>query len=166
MVVADGPSEAVAALLSGSGDRSHAPIGGLDPEVIWTVGRLGAADGLMAGLRRALGKVAILLDPGIELTGDAITPLVDALDDPSVAVVGPWGRVSSDLRRWEPAAAGDVAAIDGLALAFRRDDLANRGPLDAAFRSDRHLDTWWSLVLRDEDEGSRRDEPSAWPTSR
>ena len=111
VVVADGPSEAVAALLSGSGDPSHAPIGGLDPEVIWTVGRLGAADGLMAGLRRALGKVAILLDPGIELTGDAITPLVDALDDPSVAVAGPWGRVSSDLRRWEPAVAGDVAAI-------------------------------------------------------
>ncbi len=154
VVVADAPSAAVAELLTASDGPSGAPIGGWDPELIWTVTRLGVADATMAGLRRAVGRVAILLDPGLALTGDAITPLVDALDDPAVAVAGAWGRVSSDLRRWEPAAAGDVDAIDGVALAFRRDDLIARGPLDAAFRSDRHLDTWWSLVLRDEGEGS------------
>jgi hypothetical protein len=153
VVVADAPSEAVSELLTASDGPSGAPIGGWDPELIWTVTRLGVADATMAGLRRAVGRVAILLDPGLALTGDAVTPLVDALDDPSVAVAGAWGRVSSDLRRWEPAAPGDVAAIDGVALAFRRDDLIARGPLDAAFQTDRHLDTWWSLVLRDEGEG-------------
>jgi hypothetical protein len=62
--------------------------------------------------------------------------------------------VAGDLRRFTVASAGDVTVIDGTALAFRRQDAATRGPLDERFQSDRHLDTWWSLVLRDEGEGS------------
>ena len=38
-------------------------------------------------------------------------------------------------------------------MAFRRDDFAERGPLDERFRFYRNLDIWWSLVLRDEGEG-------------
>ncbi len=36
------------------------------------------------------------------------------------------------------------------ALAFRRADYAERGPLDERFRFYRNLDIWWSLVLRDD----------------
>ena len=39
-------------------------------------------------------------------------------------------------------------------MAFRRADAAARGPLDERFRFYRNLDIWWSLVLRDEGEGS------------
>jgi hypothetical protein len=68
-------------------------------------------------------------------------------------VVGGWGIVSKDLRNFEEALAGDVDAIEGYCLAFRRPDYARRGPLDERFRFYRNLDIWWSLVLRDEGEG-------------
>ena len=84
-----------------------------------------------------------------------MTPLVRALDDETVAVAGGWGIVSSDLRKFEDAPAGDVDAIEGYLTAFRRADAAARGPLDERFRFYRNLDIWWSLVLRDEGEHTR-----------
>jgi hypothetical protein len=96
----------------------------------------------------------IVMDTSVEPTGDVVTPLVRALDDPGVGVAGGWGIVSGDLRSFEDAPPGDVDAIEGYLLAFRRDDFAGRGPLDERFRFYRNLDIWWSLVLRDEGEGS------------
>lgn len=152
VVVADaaGP-EQEAPLLAVEGPAAQ-PIGGLPVEVIWTSQVLGCAAATNAGLRRAIGHVVILLDPSIELNGDLIGPLVAALDDPSVGVAGGWGIVSNDLRRFEDAPAGDVDAIEGYALAFRREDLLERGFLDERFRFYRNLDIWWSLVLRDQGE--------------
>ncbi len=69
-------------------------------------------------------------------------------------MAGPWGLVSSDLRKFEDAPPGDVDAIGGYVLAFRRADMVERGPLDERFRFYRNLDIWWSLVLRDEGEGA------------
>jgi hypothetical protein len=106
------------------------------------------------GLRRAAGPVVVLVDTSVEPTGDVITPLVEALDDPSVGVAGGWGITSSDLRRFDAAPPGDVDAIEAYALAFRRSDVSDRGPLDEHFRFYRNLDIWWSLVLRDQGEGS------------
>ncbi len=94
------------------------------------------------------------MDPSLEPTGDFVTPLVRALDDESVAIVGGWGTVTDDLRRFEEAPAGDVDAIDGVLQAFRRHEAAARGPIDEGFRSARDLDLWWSLALRDEGEGN------------
>jgi hypothetical protein len=123
--------------------------------VIWTSERLGHAAATNAGLRRASAPVAILLDTSLEPVGDVVTPLVRALDDPTVAVTGAWGIVSADLRRFEDGPAGDVDAIEGYCQAFRREDVAARGPLDERFRFYRNLDIWWSLVLRDEGEANR-----------
>jgi len=153
VVVADAPEPDVAALLAPPDGPISALIGGSVPEVIWTATRFGVAGAVDAALRRAVGRVAILVDPRVELTGDAVTPLGDALDDPTVAVVGPWGLASSDLRHWQPAETGDVDAIEWSAIAFRRDDLIARGPLDPAFRTTDYLGVWWSLVLRDAGEG-------------
>jgi hypothetical protein len=89
----------------------------------------------------------------VEPTGDVVTPLVGVFQDPTVAVAGGWGITSSDLRTFEDAAAGDVDAIEGYLMAFRRPDAGERGPLDERFRFYRNLDIWWSLVLRDEGEG-------------
>ena len=123
-------------------------------EIVWTSERLGHAAAVNAGMRRATAPVAVLMDTSVEPTGDIVTPLVQALDDPSVAVAGGWGITSGDLRKFEDAPAGEVDAIEGYLQAFRRADYAARGPLDERFRFYRNLDIWWSLVLRDEGEGS------------
>jgi cysteinyl-tRNA synthetase len=151
VIVADDPSEDQAAAL----DRLDADgAAGLPREIVRTSERLGHAAATNIGVRRATGPVVVLLDTGVKPTGDIVTPLVRALDDARVAVAGGWGIVSADLRKFEDAPAGDVDAIEGYVQAFRRADFAERGPLDERFRFYRNLDIWWSLVLRDEGEGS------------
>jgi cysteinyl-tRNA synthetase len=125
-----------------------------DTEIVWTSERVGHATALNMGLRRAIGPVVIVMDGSVEPTGDVVSPLARALDDRTVAVAGGWGIVSNDLRHFEDAPPGDVDAIEGYLLAFRRADFRDRGPLDERFRFYRNLDIWWSLVLRDEGEGS------------
>jgi Glycosyl transferase family 2 len=121
-------------------------------ETVRTSARLGQAAAINAGARRAMGAVIVLLDPSVEPAGDLIGPLVSALGDATVAVAGPWGLRSADLRHFEDAAGPDADAIAGSCLAFRRADFADRGPLDEKLHFYRNLDIWWSLVLRDEGE--------------
>ena len=157
VIVADGPSDEQAAALEAldsAGDRGDLPV-----ELVWTSQRLGHAAATNIGIRRVEAPVVILLDTSLEPTGDFVTPLVRALDDEGVAVVGGWGITSTDLRTFEDAPAGDVDAIEGYVQAFRRADAAAFGPLDERFRFYRNLDIWWSLVLRDgaeDDEQPRR----------
>ena len=121
-----------------------------DIEVVRTSERLGTGAAWNIGLRRATAEVVAFIDPGIELKGDAITPLARALDDPAVAIAGPFGLHSGDLRRFdETTVAGPAAAIEGYLMAFRRADAAARMPIDEAFRFYRNLDIWWSFELRD-----------------
>jgi hypothetical protein len=143
VVVADAPSA-----------EQEARLGAMPPDVdvVRTSARLGQAAAVNAGIRRSPGPIVILVDTSVEVSGDIVTPLVGALADPSVGVAGGWGIVSDDLRRFTDAPAGDVDAIEGYVIAFRRSDAAARGPLDERFRFYRNLDIWWSLVLRDEGE--------------
>ncbi len=149
VVVADGPSPDQAEAL-----RDDVA----DLEVVRTSERLGTGAAWNIGIQRSQGPVVVILDTSIEPLGDVVTPLVAALDDPSVAVAGGFGIVSPDLRRFEDAPPGEVTAIEGYAIAFRRADAADRGPIDERFRFYRNLDIWWSLVLRDagEEEQPRR----------
>ncbi len=151
VIVADAPSEEQAAALEAAAGDERLP-----SEVIWTSERLGHGAATNIGVRRAGAPVVILLDTSLEPLGDIVTPLVRALDDDTVAVVGGWGITSQDLRKFEDAPAGDVDAIEGYVQAFRRADAAAFGPLDERFRFYRNLDIWWSLVLRD---GGEDDEP-------
>lgn len=150
VIVADAPSEAQASDLEVLAAKSpdEVPV-----EVVWTSERLGHGAAVNVGLRRASGPIAILLDTSVEVTGDVVTPLVRVLDDRTVAVAGGWGIVSTDLRKFDDAPAGDVDAIEGYCQAFRRTDYAERGPIDERFRFYRNLDIWWSLVLRDNGPG-------------
>jgi len=158
-------------------DRRDPGAPGVVMELVRTSDRLGHATALNAGVRRASAPVVVLLDGSVEATGDLITPLVGALEDPGVAVAGPFGIVSTDLRRFDEPGEGvvDVDAIEGYLLAFRRADYVERGPFDEHFAFYRNLDIWWSLVLRDEGEGepprravrvpglpTRRHEHRAW----
>jgi hypothetical protein len=147
VVVADGATTDQEPWLTGLADERV--------EVIRTAHRLGHAAALNAGIRRAAGAMVILLDPSVEATGDIAAPLAAPLRDPGVGVTGPWGFVSADLRQFEDAPSGDVDAIGGYCLAFRRMDFVERGPLDEKFTFYRNLDIWWSLVLRDEGDGAR-----------
>jgi glycosyl transferase family 2 len=147
VVVADAPSAEQAEVLE-SIERDA------DVEVVWTSERLGHGAALNAGIRRASGPIVVLVDPSVEATGDIVSPLARALEDPAVAVAGAWGLTSRDLRTFEEGSAGDVDAIEGYCMAFRRADYGTRGPLDERFRFYRNLDIWWSLALRDEGEGA------------
>lgn len=149
VVVANGIApDAAASLLALDATDPGAP--GVVTEVVWTSGRLGRAAALNAGIRRAAAPVVILLDGRVEVGGDVVGPLVASLDDPAVAVAGPDGLVTSDLRHFVPAPRGarEVAAVAATALAFRRPDFVTHGPLDEGFREPELLDAWWSLVLR------------------
>ncbi len=160
IVVANDPAAETETLLVRLGEQWAVEAGAVGSaasasgEVVWLVGRFGLAAALNAGIRRAGGSVVVLLDAAVEVIGDLVTPLVGALDDPTVAVAGPWGLVSPDQRQFGPSSdatdgATDVAAIDLAAMAFRRADYAGRGPLDEGFVEAPLLDAWWSLVLRD-----------------
>jgi hypothetical protein len=135
--------------------EEHLPDPADDLEVVRTSERLGTAAAWNIGIRRSGAPIVVILDPSVEPTGDFVTPLANALDDPSVGVAGGYGITSGDLRHFDDAESGDVTAIEGYAIAFRRADGADRGPLDERFRFYRNLDIWWSLVLRDEGEGSQ-----------
>ncbi len=142
VVVANAPSDAVAAEVAGLPG---------EVEVVRLARRLGAAAARNAGVRRASGAVVVLLDPRVEVGGDAVGALAAALDDASVGVAGLRGLATEDLVHFEPVPAGATraVAVDGLALAFWRADYLARGPLDEHFTLDAYLDAWWSLVLRD-----------------
>ena len=104
VIVADAPSADQAEALDGletldaTGGTPGVPV-----EVVWTSERLGHAAALNVGLRRSTGPVVIVLDTSVEPTGDVVTPLVRALDDPTVGIAGGWGIVSADLRTFEDA---------------------------------------------------------------
>jgi hypothetical protein len=180
VLVADGlPDRALEGLRSTDlAERDGPPV-----ELVRTSAVLGQAAALNAGIRRASAAVVLAIDPSIVATGDVVSPLVRALEDSTVAVAGPFGLVSNDLRRFDEALAQgdgprDVAAVQGYLMAFRRGDAIDRGPLDEGFRYYRNLDIWWSLVLRDEGEDAQarravavpgvpleRGEPRAWSTT-
>ncbi|HKC19704.1 MAG TPA: glycosyltransferase [Candidatus Dormibacteraeota bacterium] len=111
---------------------------------------LGFAAAVNAGIDAAAGTVIVLFDPGVELKGDAITPLVHALSDPAVAVAGPFGlRGKGTLKEFEESSGPDVDAIEGYCMAFRRDDAVAVEGFDSKFRFYRMADVDFSFRLRD-----------------
>ena len=189
VLVADGLSNAAIAGLvdaTGEGDAASGTRAAAEDrppiELVRTSEPLGHAAALNIGIRRAQAPIVVALDSSILPTGDVVTPLVEALADPDVAIAGAFGLRSSDLRRFDETTGVDggaaVTAIQGYLMAFRRTDARERGPLDEAFRFYRNLDIWWSLVLRDEGEDTpprravvvgglplERGEPRAWTTT-
>jgi cysteinyl-tRNA synthetase len=111
---------------------------------------LGFAAAVNAGIEAAAGEVVVLFDPGVALEGDAITPLLAALEDPSVAVAGPFGlRGRGTLKEFDESEGPEVDAIEGYCMAFRRADALAVGGLDPRFRFYRHADVEFSFRLRD-----------------
>ncbi len=110
---------------------------------------LGTAAARNVSLRQARGRYVLFLDTSVEVTGDVFSRLRALLDDPTVGVVGRWGVVTSDLRSFEEAAtSGDVHAVEGYLMAFRREVLREVGFLDEKYRFYRHLDLDFSFAVR------------------
>jgi cysteinyl-tRNA synthetase len=110
---------------------------------------LGWAAGGNVGLRQARGRAIVFLDTSIELAGDAFVALERLLADQTVGVAGRWGVVTNDLRSFDEAPqSGDVDAVEGYLMAFRRDVLREVGLQDEKYRFYRHLDLDFSFSVR------------------
>lgn len=109
----------------------------------------GWAEAANAALSEAAGEAVVLFDPGVELTGDALGPLLHALDDASVAVAGAFGvRASHTLKEFETSAGPEVDAVEAYCMAFRRQDALEAGGFDRKFRFYRIADFELSFRLR------------------
>ena len=120
-----------------------------EPTILTTEGRLGWADARTLGLSRSRGAVTILLDTSLEPTGDFVTPLLAAFEDPAIGIAGGWGVTSQDGRQFEDAPPGEVDAIEGYCLAIRREALRAVGGFDRRFRFYRNADLDFSFAVRD-----------------
>jgi cysteinyl-tRNA synthetase len=110
---------------------------------------LGTAAGRNVLLKQARGRFVVLLDTSVELRGDTFTPLGALLEDTRTGVAGRWGATTMDLRDFEEAkSSGEVDAVEGYLMAFRRETVRETGLLDEKYRFYRHLDLDFSLCVR------------------
>jgi hypothetical protein len=153
VLVVVGPDAAVSPILDALDAASDAGV-----EAVWLGGEAGPVAAWNAGIRRARGRVVILVGAGVRGVGaDAISPLILALADEGVAVAGARGLAGTAVQDLAPIdATGFVAAVDDTMLAFRREEFLGLGPLDEQFRSERLAAAWWSLTLRDGPAGGPR----------
>jgi hypothetical protein len=114
----------------------------LDRDPGWGLGR-------NLGLGRTLGRIVVLVDGSVEPTGDVITPLEEALDDPTVGLAGPFGLVTTDLREFRESHGPEVDAVEGYLMAMRWDCLERAGGMDERFRFYRAADIEYSFRIKD-----------------
>ena len=141
LVVANAPSDPVEPALG-------ALQGVAAVTILATSERLGYADAVNLGLRRAMGEVLLLLDTSLEPTGDWAAPLLAAFSDPGVGVAGGWGVRSGNGRQFDDAPPGEVDAVEGYCLAVRRQVLREAGLFDRRFRWYRNADLDFSFQAR------------------
>ena len=151
VVVANAPSFDLAGVVD--------EVGTLRPIVVPAPERLGWADATTLGMTRAGGEVVLVLDTSIEPTGDLLTPILTAFDDPAVGLAGGWGVTSVDAREFSDAPPGEVDAIEGYALAVRRAALRTVRGFDRRYRFYRNADLDFSFAVRDAGWTAVRTEP-------
>jgi len=108
----------------------------------------GWATGRNAGLRGSTGAIVMVADGSIEVTGDVLTPLAQALADPSIGVTGPFGISSPDLHEFHESPGPDVDAIEGYLMAFPRSLLEDGLCFDEKFRFYRTADIELSFQVK------------------
>jgi GT2 family glycosyltransferase len=91
----------------------------------------------------------IMIDTSVEISGDIFPKIRSLLEDETIGVVGRWGVVTEDMREFQEAQkSGDVDAVEGYLMAFRREVLREAGLLDEKYRFYRHLDLDFSYAVR------------------
>jgi hypothetical protein len=100
-------------------------------------------------LRADTATIHVVFDTSIEVTGDAITPVLDAFVDPDVVVAGGWGvDAAADWLSFADGEPGDVDAMLGYLFAVRRAAALATPPHPKA-RFYRNADMEWSFALRE-----------------
>jgi GT2 family glycosyltransferase len=111
---------------------------------------LGFGAAANAGIEAAAGDICVLFDTSVELTGDAVGPLISVLADTSVVVAGPFGlRAADGIKEFEEHPGPEVDAIEGYCMAFRRADALAVNEFDPRFRFYRIADIDFSFRLRE-----------------
>lgn len=141
LVVANAPAEPVDPVVA----SAAVPV---ETGILATAERLGYADAVNLGLRRAMGEVILLLDTSLEAAGDWAAPLLAAFSDPGVGVAGGWGVRSGNARQFHDAPPGEVDAVEGYCLAVRRSVLREAGLFERRFRWYRNADLDFSFQAR------------------
>lgn len=113
----------------------------------WRGGSAGWGESRDKLLRLDSSDVHVMMDTSVLLDGDAITPLVKALDD-DVTAAG-WKGVSprEDHEEWLEAEPGEVRGLLGHLFAIRRDTLLAAGGFPTEARYYRNADLELSLRL-------------------
>jgi cysteinyl-tRNA synthetase len=139
---------------SGSGDESQhgiADVAARDGrvEAYFADRDLGEGAARNALVRVARGRLLLMLDCSVEITGDLFGPLAHALADPTVGLAGPWGVRTTDLKHFDEVTSGGAEAIQGYCAAARREVLLEIGGFDERYRFYRNLDIAVSLAARE-----------------
>jgi GT2 family glycosyltransferase len=117
----------------------------------WHVERGGGwAAARTALLRADRSSVQVWAEPSVEATGDVLTPLVEALGEDGVGAAGPYGvRLADDWLSFSDAEPGDVDALNGYLVGFRRAGLLAVGGPHPKARYYRNADLELGLALRE-----------------
>jgi hypothetical protein len=109
----------------------------------------GWAEARNALIRWDTGAVHVVMDVSTVLTGDALGPLLDALDGTTLGAAGWRGvHVADGWTTFADSPAGEVEALLGYLIAVRR-SVALDVPLPPKARFYRNADMEWSFLLRD-----------------
>jgi cysteinyl-tRNA synthetase len=131
---------------------------------------LGEGASRNALIRVARGRMLLMLDSSVEITGDLYGPLARILGERRVGLAGPWGLRTTDLKHFDEVTSGDVEAVQGYCAAARREVLLEIGGFDERYRFYRNLDIAVSLAARERGyrvvalgvEHARRHEHRVW----
>jgi GT2 family glycosyltransferase len=140
LVVVDNPVDPKGSERIGGLSRvTHLP---LRDHVGWAAGR-------NLGLRSATGRIVVVIDTSVELSGDVLAPIAAHLDDSAVGLVGRWGVVTTHGFHFEESDGPDVDGVEAYVMAMRRADLARTGLFHPKFKWYRNADLDFSFRVRD-----------------
>lgn len=122
-----------------------------DPDAtLWLADhRLGEAASRNVALRRALGRVVVLMEPSLEPLGDFLSPLGRTLENPDIGLTGAAGLFTRDCQEFHDSPGPEVHAITLYCMAFPRRLVGSAGWMDERFRFYRHLDLDYSFRIRE-----------------
>jgi len=131
----------------------------------WRGGAVGWADARRALLRADTARLHVWCDLSTVLTGDAVTPLLDAIDAADDVVASGWRGVNVDVadewRSFVDAGPGDVDAVLGYLMAMRRSVAVAADVPHPKARFYRNADMETCFALRAAQPGSRIVVPAA-----
>jgi GT2 family glycosyltransferase len=123
----------------------------IDLHVAATMAQAGWSTAVTAVLRACAPELVAVMDVSTVLDGDAITPLLELLDDDAVVAAG-WRGVDVDLadnwRSFVDAGPGEVDALLGYLMVARR-GAALASPPHPKARFYRNADMEWCLAMRE-----------------